>query len=260
MYETILLETDAAGVACLTLNRPDRHNALDMAMIAELADAAALLAASSSVRAVVLAAAGPSFCAGGDLGWLQSQFDAPRETRIAQALSLARMLNALYTLPKPLIARVQGAAYGAGVGLMSVCDIVIAADDAAFALTEARLGLVPATIAPYVLARLGEARTRQVALSGRRFDAAEAANLGLVSHAVPRDSLGETVAAELAGFRSAAPGAVARTKALLRSLKPAIDDITMQHNVELIADAWEGPETQEGVAAFFDRRKPTWAV
>lgn len=258
MYQTILLETDAHGVATLTLNRPDKHNALDTAMIAEVTDAAALLAGSAAARVVVLAGAGDSFCAGGDLGWMRAQFEAPREARIAQAHSLARMLHALNTLPKPLIARVHGPAYGGGIGMMSVCDIVIAAESARFALTEVRLGLLPATIAPYVIGRIGEAKAREVMLSGRRFDAAEAARLGLVSRVVAREALAEAIGTEAQTFRAAAPGAVARTKALARSFGPAIDADAIARTVEALADAWEDAEAQEGISAFFDRRKPAW--
>lgn len=258
MYQTILLETDAHGVATLTLNRPDKHNALNTAMIAELTDAAALLADSTAARVVVLAGAGETFCAGGDLSWMQAQFEASRETRIAQAHTFARMLHALNTIPKPLIGRVHGPAFGGGLGMMSVCDIVIAADSARFALTEVRLGLLPATIAPYVIGRIGEAKARQVILSGRRFDAEEAARLGLVSRVVARDAIAEAVAAEAQAFRAAAPGAVARTKALVRSFGPALDGAAISRTVEALADAWEDAEAHEGISAFFDRRKPAW--
>ena len=258
VFETIRLETDARGVATLTLNRPDRHNAMNAAMIGELAAAAAMLA-EGTARVVVLTGAGDSFCAGADLGWMRSQFAACRERRIDQALALARMLRALNELPKPLIGRVQGQAYGGGVGLMTVCDEVIAVESASFALTETRLGLIPATIGPYVIARMGEGVARRVFMSGRRFGAAEAVTLGLAVQAVPRAGLDTAVEAAVAPYLATAPGAVARAKALARSLGPPIDETVLRRTAEALADAWESPEAHEGVTAFFDRRPPNWS-
>ena len=258
MFETILLETDARGVATLTLNRPDRHNALDATMIGELTEAARMLAESES-RAVVLTGAGESFCAGGDLGWMRAQFAAPRAARIAEATRLAQMLRALDTLPKPVIGRVQGQAFGGGIGLMSVCDTVIAVEGVSFGLTETRLGLIPATISPYVVARVGAGMVRRVFMSGGRFDHAEALALGLVSRAVPKAGLDAAVEAAVAPYLAAAPGAVARAKALARSFAAPVDDATLARTAAALADAWDDPEAQEGISAFFERRKPGWA-
>jgi methylglutaconyl-CoA hydratase len=259
-WETIALETDPRGVATLTLNRPEKHNALSEAMIAELAEAAAALAADPAARVVVLTGAGESFCAGGDLGWMRAQFDADRETRIAQALGLAQTLKALNELPKLLIGRINGQAYGGGVGLMAVCDVCVGVETARFGLTETRLGLIPATISPYVLARMGEGPARRVVLSARRFDAAEAVALGLLARAVPAGALDAAVEAEAAPCLAAAPGAVAQTKALARRLGPVIDEALLRETAVRLADAWEDPEAREGVAAFFERRKPGWAA
>ncbi len=259
-WETIALETDPRGVATLTLNRPEKHNALSEPMIAELAEAAAALAADPAARVVVLTGAGESFCAGGDLGWMRAQFDADRESRIAQALGLARMLKALNELPKFVIGRINGQAYGGGVGLMAVCDACVGVETARFGLTETRLGLIPATISPYVLARMGEGPARRVALSARRFDAAEAVALGLLARAVPEGALDAAVEAEVAPCLAAAPGALARTKALARRLGPVIDEALLRETAARLADAWEDPEAREGVAAFFERRKPRWAA
>jgi methylglutaconyl-CoA hydratase len=259
MFETILLETDARGVATLTLNRPERHNALDATMIAELTEAARMLA-EGTARAVVLTGAGESFCAGGDLGWMRAQFAASREARMAEAIRLAAMLRALDTLPKPLIGRVQGQAFGGGIGLMSVCDTVMAVEGVPFGLTETRLGLIPATISPYVLGRIGPGMARQVFMSGGRFDAAEALTLGLVARAVPKAGLDAAVEAAVAPYLAAAPGAVARAKALARSFAPPVDDAVLARTAAALADAWDDPEAHEGVSAFFERRKPVWAV
>ena len=208
---------------------------------------------------MVLTGAGPSFCAGGDLDWMRAQFAATREGRMAEARRLAGMLGALDTLPKPLVGRVNGAAFGGGVGLMSVCDAVVAVEGARFALTETRLGIIPATIAPYVIARLGEGRARAVFFSGRAFDAAEARDLGLVTRVVPADGLDAAVEAEVAPYFATAPGAVARAKRLARSLGAPIDDGVVEATVTALADAWETAEAREGIAAFLEKRPPPWA-
>ncbi|TYO84859.1 crotonase/enoyl-CoA hydratase family protein [Oceanicella actignis] len=260
MPETIAIDVDARGVAMLTLSRPDKHNALSAAMIAELTEAAAALGADPAVRAVVLTGAGESFCAGGDLAWMRQQFAATRQQRIAEAMRLARMLKALNELPKPLIGRVNGQAFGGGIGMMAVCDVCVAARGARFGLTEARLGLIPATISPYVIARMTEGMARRVFMSARLFDADEARELGLVARVVEPDELDDAVAREVKPYLSAAPGAVARCKALARALGPTIDDAVIAMTAERLADAWEDPEAHEGVSAFFERRPPRWAA
>ncbi|MGB0498322.1 MAG: crotonase/enoyl-CoA hydratase family protein [Rubricella sp.] len=257
-YNTIALSTDNRGVATLTLNRPEKHNALSAGMIAELTDAADEIARNASIRVVILTGAGESFCAGGDLGWMREQFAADRAGRMAEARKLAAMLGALDTLPKPLIGRVQGQAFGGGIGMMSVCDVVIAADHARFGLTETRLGLIPATISPYVAARMGP-KLREVFMSARLFDADEAVRLGLAARTVPANGLDEAIEAEVKPCLAAAPGAVARAKALARGLSSGIDEQVIEQTVTALADAWESPEAQEGITAFFDKRKPGWA-
>jgi len=258
MTETISIERDSRGVATLWLDRAEKHNALSAQMIAELHGAARDLGADDAVRVVVLAAKGKSFCAGGDLGWMRAQFDADPQTRSREAAKLAHMLQALNTLPKPLIGRVHGNAFGGGIGLMSVCDVAVGAEGAQFALTETRLGLIPATIGPYVAARMGEAHARRVFMSGRRFGADEAVALGLLARAVPKGDLDAVVEAEVAPYLDCAPGAVARAKALLRGLGPRIDDAVIAGTVEALAEAWAGDEAPEGIAAFFERRAPGW--
>jgi len=258
MTETISIETDARGVATLTLDRADKHNAMSAQMIAELHAAVKRLASDESVRVVVLAARGRSFCAGGDLDWMRAQLKAEPEARVREAGALAHMLQALNTLPKPLIGRVHGNAFGGGIGLMSVCDVAIGADHARFALTETRLGLIPATIGPYVAARMGEAHARRVLLSGRRFDAGEAVELGLLAQAVPEAELDAAVEAEAAPCLACAPGAVARAKALLRGFGPRIDAQVIDESIAALAETWAGDEAPEGIAAFFEGRAPRW--
>ncbi len=258
MFETITLETDVRGVCTLTLNRPDKHNAMSGQMLQELTLAAGRLAAEDTVRVVVLTGAGKSFCAGGDLNWMRAQMDADAETRGREARVLAEMLMALNTLPKPVIGAIQGNAFGGGVGMASVCDVAIGADHLRMGLTETKLGLIPATIGPYVIARMGEARARRVFMSARLFDAAEAVELGLLARAVPADQLAEAVEAEVAPYLNCAPGAVAAAKKLARDLGPRLDDAVIDHTIAALVERWEGAEAQEGISAFFDKRKPGW--
>ena len=257
-FETIRIETDDQGTATLTLNQPDKHNALSRQMIEDLTAAAKLLGEDDTVHVVVLTGAGKSFCAGGDLGWMRQQFEADREARIAEAMKLARMLRDLNQLPKPVIGRINGQAFGGGIGMISVCDTTIGLNDSKFALTETRLGLIPATISPYVVTRMGQANARKVFMSGRRFDGEEAVELGLLAKSVSADDLEEAVAAEVEAYRPTAPGAVARSKALVFSVSPPIDDAMMLSTATQLADCWDSEEGQEGIRAFFDKRKPAW--
>lgn len=258
MYETLTLQTDNRGVATLCLARADKHNALSGLMIAEINAACAAIAADASIRVVVLAAEGRSFCAGGDLGWMQAQMQASAEVRRIEARKLAMMLFALNTLPQPLIGRVQGQAFGGGIGLISVCDVAIGVAGVKFGLTETRLGLIPATISPYVLARMGEAAARRVFMSARLFDSAEARDLGLLAKVVTVDDLDAAIEAEVAPYLACAPGAVAAAKQLARALGPAITDTVIDETVERLVACWEGPEAAEGIAAFFEKRKAYW--
>jgi len=260
MYETIEVDHDDRGVATVWLNRPEKHNALSAQMIRELTDIAGELGGDCSIRVLILAARGRTFCAGGDLGWMRQQFNADPVTRNVEATKLANMLQALNTLPKPLIGRVQGNAFGGGVGMASVCDVVIGADHINMALTETRLGLTPATIGPYVCARMGETKARRVFMSGRRFDAQEAVALNLLAKAVPEADLDVAIEEEIVPYLACAPNAVARSKALLRSLGPRIDKDVIAHSINELAECWAGDEAPEGINAFFEKRKPRWFV
>ena len=259
MPETIRIDTDARGVATLTLIRVEKHNAMSAQMIAELHEAAKTLGADDAVRVVVLTAEGKSFCAGGDLGWMREQMSATSEQRMAEARKLASMLFAMNTLPKPLIGRVQGNAFGGGLGLISVCDVAVGVDSAKFGFTEARLGLIPATISPYCLARMGEAMARRVFMSARIFGAEEAVTLGLLAKAVGVGDLDAAVEAEVAPYLACAPGAVAASKALARHMGPCIDEDVIEHTIAALARQWETAEGRDGVAAFFDKRPAPWA-
>lgn len=253
------LSVDGRGVATLSLARPEKHNALSQALIDDLRDATTRIAADRAIRVVILAGQGASFCAGGDLGWMRDQMAGDADMKRAAARSLAGMLGAINTLPQPVIGRVHGNAFGGGVGMACVCDVAIAADHVKFGLTETRLGLIPATIGPYVLARMGEAHARRVFMSGRIFDAGEAVTLGIVARAVPADDLDASVAAEVAPYLACAPGAVAAAKAYSRSLGPVIDEATVERSIDALIACWEGEEAGQGIAAFFEKAPPPWA-
>lgn len=258
MFETIRIDTDTRGVATLWLARPEKHNALSEQMQEELTEAAGQLGVDPKVRVVILAGEGKSFCAGGDLGWMKQQMSADAEIRRMGARKLAGMLSALNSLPKPLIGRVHGNAFGGGIGMMSVCDIVIASDSAKFGLTEVKLGLIPATIGPYVLARMGEDKARRVYFSARIFGAAEAVALNLAARVVAPDDLDIAVEAEAAPFLLGAPGAIAAAKAQCRALGPRIDEAVIEDSIARLVATWEGEEAPEGISAFFEKRKPGW--
>lgn len=257
-FETIKME-NRSGVGWLMLNRPDKHNSMSGTMIEELTQAAHSLSEDEAVRVVVLAGEGPSFCAGGDLAWMKSQIHADRRQRMEEARKLAHMLRALNRLSKPLIGRIHGQAFGGGLGLMSVCDRAIAVEGLKFGLTEVRLGLIPATISPYVVARMGEAKAREVFMSAEIFDSHRARYLNLVSDVVEPSHLDAAIEQAVRPYFAAAPEAVAASKALVQSLGTAIDDAVIEDTINRLADTWENPESAEGIAAFFDKRRPVWA-
>lgn len=257
-YDTLRIQTDPRGVTRVQLNLPDTRNALSGQMIAELTDFARGITAGGTTRVVVLGGAGKVFCAGGDLNWMKAQIDADRATRMAAARELAMMLRALNELPVPLIGKLHGGAYGGGIGLACVCDVAVADDRTTFGLTETRLGLIPATIGPYVLARLGEGMARRVFMSARVFDAAEATALGVIARAVPLADLDAAIAAEIAPYLHTGPHAVAASKALARALGPVIDDAVIEATITRLADTWEGDEAAHGIAAFLQKRSPDW--
>ncbi len=248
-----------AGIARLTLARPAIHNAFDDALIAELTAALVNLGADTAVRAVVLSGAGASFSAGADLGWMRRMARAGESENRDDARRLAVLMRTLDELPKPTIARVNGAAFGGGVGLVACCDIAIGADTAKFGLTETRLGLVPAVISPYVIAAIGARHARRLFLTAEIFTADEAHRIGLLHRVVPAAQLDAAVQAEVDRLLAAGPIAVAEAKHLVRRIAhhPAHPE-TDAHNADLIARLRVSPEGQEGLTAFFEKRKPGW--
>ncbi|SHG80718.1 methylglutaconyl-CoA hydratase [Cognatiyoonia sediminum] len=257
--KTLRLETDGRGVATLSLSRSEKHNAMSAEMIEDLQRAAESLAADLDVRVVVLAGDGPTFCAGGDLRWMEVMVKAAPAKRREGAIFLAKMLHTLNTLPKPVIGRCHGNAFGGGVGLLSVCDVAIGVGGKKLGLTETRLGLVPATIGPYVVARMGEAKARRVFMSSRIFSSEEAVELNLLARVVSEAQLNEAVEAEVAPYLECAPGAVANAKALARRLGPVIDDAVIEMSAQTLVDQWEAGEAVKGIEAFFAKEKAPWA-
>jgi len=249
------------AVATLSLNRPELHNAFDAGLIQALTEALEAVGNDPSVRAVVLAGNGASFSAGADLQWMRAMASASQEENRIDALALARLMRTLDELPKPTIARVQGASFGGGVGLVACCDITIAAEGARFGLTESRLGLLPAVISPYVIAAIGPRQARRWFATGEHFEAATALQIGLVHQVVAADALDAAVQAQLALLAKAGPVAAASAKILVREVCAAVGDRDGldRANAGLIAALRASDEGKEGLSAFLEKRAPSWA-
>lgn len=262
MAESILLERKGA-VAVVSLNRPHVHNAFDDALIAELTAALESLATDSDVRTLVLTGAGATFSAGADLNWMRGMAQAGEADNRDDALRLAKLLRNLQFFPKPTIARVNGSAYGGGVGLVACCDIAIGVEGAKFALSEVKLGLVPATIAPYVVQAIGPRQARRLFISAEIFDAVEAARIGLLHQCVAPDQLDEAVDRQLHFLAKGGPIAQHEAKQLaLRTagMTPEFAERLDAVNAELIARLRVSPEGQQGLSAFLDKRAPDWVA
>lgn len=248
-----------SAVATVTLDRPDVRNAFNDELIARLTLAFHELGARADVRCIVLAGNGPAFCAGADLNWMKSMAGYSRDENIEDASKLARMLEIIYNCPKPTIARVQGDAYAGGVGLVSACDMAVAVDTAQFCLSEVKLGLIPATISPYVLRAMGARAAHRYFLTAERFSAAEALRIGLVHEAVPADALDAKVAGIAQALVQAGPEALKQCKKLLHDVAGhEITQLLVRRTVESIADIRASDEGREGVQSFLGKRKPNW--
>jgi len=256
------LSIDDRGIATLCLRRPEVHNAFDDGLIARLTELLAEAGEADGLRALLITAEGRSFSAGADAGWMKRAAGYDEARNIADALALGRMLEALRYTPFPTIALVQGAALGGGVGLVACADIAIAAKRAVFGLTEVRLGLTPASIAPYVIAAMGPRQARRYMLSGERFDAAEAYRLGLVHEVVADEAaLNEAGAAVIEAILASAPGAVADCKRLIDDVAGSRRDAAELNDLaRRIAARRADGEGCEGLAAFLEKRKPSWVV
>jgi methylglutaconyl-CoA hydratase len=247
-------------IATVTLNRPEVRNAFNEALIAELTEAFQTLGQDTTLRAIVLAAEGKAFCAGADLNWMQAMAGYSWEENHADATRLADMLWALYSCPVPVIARVQGDVYAGGVGLVACCDLVVAVEGAGFCLSEAKLGLLPATISPYVVRALGEQASRRYFVTAERFSAAEAHRLGLVHELVATpEQLDEQVDALAAALSANGPAAVRACKQLVKDVAHApITPALRDHTARRIADIRASAQGREGVRSFLNKSKPSW--
>jgi methylglutaconyl-CoA hydratase len=256
----MLLQTiDRRGVATLTLNRPDRHNAFDDALIAELTGALEAVGARADVRAVVLAGAGRSFSAGADLDWMRRTAGYSHAANLADAQALVRLMQTLDRLPKPTVALVQGAAYGGGVGLVACCDIALASERARFCLSEVKLGIIPAAISPYVVAAIGARQARRYFTTAEVMTAEQALAIGLVHEVVAATALPDALARVIDALLLGAPGAQAAAKDLVFLCGGPPDAELAAETARRIADRRASAEGQEGLGAFLEKRVPAWA-
>lgn len=256
---TVQTQISERGVARVVINRPEKHNAFDDSMIRGLRQAFHRLAADASVRVIVLSSSGKHFSAGGDLAWMQRMAEFDRDDNLQDAEDLAGMLRDLRQIPQPTIAQVQGAAFGGAVGLVSCCDIAIAASTARFALSEVRIGLIPATIGPYVVAAIGERAARRFFVTGEAFDARSALRHGLVSEVVAPEDLDATVSQLCDTLLDNGPQAVRAAKDLITEIcgLPASDELILE-TCRRIANLRVSEEGQEGLKAFLEKRPPSW--
>ncbi len=250
------------SVARVSLARPERHNAFDAGLIAELRAAFAGLAGEppDRLRAVVLAGDGPSFCAGADIGWMRASLELDAEANEQDAMAMAEMFDAIDTCPVPVIARVQGSVLGGGTGLCAVSDLVIAESGTRFGFTETRLGILPAVISPFVIAKIGETNARALFPGGRRFDALRAQRIGLVHELVEGpEALDAAVEGALADVLAAGPTAARAAKSIVREVRGLPHGSSKWHTARVIARQRRSPEAQEGLRAFLEKRSPSWA-
>jgi methylglutaconyl-CoA hydratase len=242
----------------LSLNRPDVRNALNDELVADLTAWAEHTRSTRDVRVVVLGGAGKVFCAGGDIAWMSKTIDFSPSENLHDAAALSRMFSDLDTLPMPLVGRVQAAALGGGAGLAAICDIVVADDQAVFGFPEVKLGIVPAVISPFVVRKIGVSAARELFLTGARFPATRARELGLVHAAVPHSQLDETIAAIVKELLTSGPEAIAAAKKLIRDVAARLDDDVTAITVRSISSLRVSPEGQEGLKAFLEKRPPSW--
>ena len=255
----VITSIDERGVATLTMNRPDKHNAFDDAVITELTASFQAVAENTAVRVMVLAAAGKSFSAGADLGWMQRMANYSYDENLRDANALAQMLKTLNEMPKPTIARVQGAAFGGAVGLVSCCDMAIGTPRASFSLSEVKIGLVPATIAPYVVAAIGQRAARRYFQSAERFKAEAAAELGLLTAVVDEEALDTAIDELITTLLTNSPQALRAAKQLVFDVADRpVSAALIQQTCELIAAIRVSEEGQEGLNAFLEKRQAAW--
>ncbi|MYM29383.1 enoyl-CoA hydratase/isomerase family protein [Duganella sp. CY15W] len=259
MAFTTLTITREGRIGTVTLNRPDVRNAFNETTIAEIKQAFSELGEDADLRAIVLAANGPAFCAGADLNWMKKMAGYTHAENQADALQLAEMLRTIYLCPKPVVAKVQGDCYAGGMGLVAACDIIVAVEEANFCLSEVKLGLIPATISPYVIKAMGENASRRYFLTAERFGAQEALRIGFAHEVVTADTLDAKVAEIVKALVNNSPNAVQQAKVLVREVAgQEVDDALLADTAERIAQIRASDQGREGVASFLEKRKPAW--
>jgi methylglutaconyl-CoA hydratase len=249
---------DAGRILRVTINRPEVRNAFDEEVIAGLTAVARQAAGDPSLRALVLSGEGPAFCAGADLAWMMKAVAYTRQDNLRDAEDLARMLELMDGLPIPVIGRVHGATLGGGVGLVAICDLVVAADDTVFGFTEAKLGIIPAVISPYVIAKIGSSAARELFLTGAKFGAARARELALVHKVTPRAELDAAVDDYVREILTSAPSSIAAAKKLIKEVSGLRPDEVIALTTARIADQRVSEDGQEGMRAFLEKRTPSW--
>ena len=248
------------GVAVITLNRPEVHNAFDDAIIAALTKAYETAIADGEVAAILLRAEGKSFSAGGDLNWMKRMAGYSRHENMADAMALGTLMRTIDTCPKPTLARVHGSAFAGATGLIACSDIAVAVPEAEFAVTEVRIGLIPAVISPYLVRAMGARQARRYFLTAERFSAETALQMGLVHEVVPAEALDDTIARYLKMVQAGSPDAITATKALIAAVDRPLDLAVIQDTARRIADQRASRHGKEGVAAFLEKRKPNWGA
>ena len=259
MDDSVQLDINASGTATITLNRPEVHNAFHEILVAQLTELLHSMGKNDNIRVVVLAASGQSFSAGADLNWMRRMADYSRQENYKDAMKLATLMQTLDELPKPTIAKIQGPAFGGGVGLIACCDIAVAAQGVVFSLSEVKLGLIPAVIGPYVIRAIGAREARRYFLSGEQFDAQEAYRIGLLHEIVKAKALDDAIKKLAASLCQGGPKAQVAAKRLIQAIeKTPINNSLMHDTSQRIADIRASKEGKEGLNAFLEKRKPDW--
>ncbi|WP_455201084.1 enoyl-CoA hydratase-related protein [Kaarinaea lacus] len=257
MTENLTVETDNRGICTIKLNRPEIHNAFDNDVIEDLIIQLTFASDDDYVRAIVITGEGPTFSSGADIHWLKSSVKRDHATNSMEAYKMAQMLQKLYAMPKPTIARINGPAFGGALGIIACCDIAIAPSTSYFAFTEVKLGLIPAVVSPYIVSAMGHRNTKRLFITGEQFSAEDALSMGLLHKIVDSSSLDDTIEEEIESLLQAGPSAQMECKRLLHKLAGVSDDIS-QYTAELIAQIRISQEGQEGLAAFLEKRRPDW--
>ena len=257
VYETIIVDIEN-HVARVSLNRPEVHNAINDTLINELYDAFEKLKSDNNIRVIILTGNGNTFCAGGDVKWLKSVVNYTFRQNYEESLKLAKLMYLIFTHPKPVIARINGSALGGGVGLMSVCDILIADENATLTFSEVRLGLVPAVISPFIMCRIGQSYVRELFITGEKISAHRGFEIGLINQVVPHAQLDKAVEEKVNSILNNGPTAVITVKDLIFNVSQMRFPEVQEYTAELISNLRSSEEGQEGMNAFLEKRKPTW--